>query len=129
MCVQSPREFYHALIIQYIEVNPAIPLHCSKNINRDLSFRTRTFSLHIEWQIRKAYQSTHACGVIHGDVGAHSVIVTPDGERVWIIDFEAGEILPEQRDEAIRGEMEEVNYMFEDLRTGKHSQYVFESSA
>jgi predicted Ser/Thr protein kinase len=61
-------------------------------------------------------------------VGAHNVIISPDGERVWIIDFEAGNILPEGvREESIRGEMEDVSRMFEDLGTGKYSQFVFES--
>jgi len=59
-------------------------------------------------------------------VGAHNIIISPDGQRVWIIDFEAGQILSDEyRDEAIRGEMEDVRCMFEDLQMGKHSQYVF----
>lgn len=84
------------------------------------------FTPHIESQIRKAYGAIHTHGVIHGDVGAHNIIISPDGQRVWIIDFEAGQFLSEEyRDKAIRGEMEDLGYMFEDLRTGKRGQYVF----
>jgi predicted Ser/Thr protein kinase len=61
-------------------------------------------------------------------VGAHNVLISPDGQHVWIIDFEAGMILDEEaRDESIKWEMAGVNNMLEDLRTGKHSQYVFET--
>ena len=59
-------------------------------------------------------------------MGAHNIIISPDGQRVWIIDFEAGQVLREEyREEAIRGEMEDLSCMFEDLRMGKRSQYVF----
>jgi hypothetical protein len=41
--------------------------------------------------------------------------------------FEAGVLMREEgKDEAIMGEMGGVNRIFEDLLTGKHSQYVFE---
>ena len=84
------------------------------------------FTPHIESQICEAYRAIHAYGVVHGDVGAHNIIISPDGQRVWIIDFEAGQFLSEEyRDEAIKGEMEDVDCMFEDLRMGKHGQYVF----
>jgi len=84
------------------------------------------FTPHIESQIREAYRAIHTCGVIHGDVGAHNIIISPGGQCVWIIDFEAGQVLSEEyKDEAIRGEMEDLRCMFEDLRMGKRSQYVF----
>ena len=84
------------------------------------------FTPQIESKIREAYRAIHTYGVIHGDVGAHNIIISPDGQRVWIIDFEAGEFLSDEYgDRAIRREMEDLNCMFEDLRRGKCSQYVF----
>ena len=82
------------------------------------------FTPHIESRIREAYRAIHTYGVIHGDVGAHNIIISPGGQRVWIIDFEAGQVLSEEY-KAIRGEMEDLSCMFEDLRMGKRSQYVF----
>jgi len=77
-------------------------------------------------KIREAYGAIHIYGVIHADVGAHNIIISPDGQRVWIIDFEAGQFLSDEyRDPAIRREMEDLRCMFEDLRMGKRSQYVF----
>jgi len=59
-------------------------------------------------------------------VGAHNILISPDAQRVWIIDFEAGQLLSDEYgNEALRREMEDLSCMFEDLRTGKHSQYVF----
>jgi len=84
------------------------------------------FTPQIESKIREAYRAIHTYGVIHGDVGAHNIIISPDGQHVWIIDFEAGEFLSDEYgDRAIRREMEDLNCMFEDLRRGKCSQYVF----
>jgi len=74
------------------------------------------------WGLR----AIHTYGVMHGDIGAHNIIISPGGQRIWIIDFEAGQVLSEEyKDEAIRGEMEDLSCMFEDLRMGKRSQYVF----
>ena len=125
--VQLPLEFYYALIIEYIEVIPPIVafldvLRCWQG--SQLSHAN--FTPQIESQIREAYRAIHTYGVIHGDVAAHNIIISLDGQHVWIIDFEAGQFLSEEyRDEAIRGEMEDVSCMFEDLRRGKHRQYVF----
>jgi hypothetical protein len=45
--------------------------------------------------------------------------ISQDGQRVWLIDFEAGVILPEEgKDRAIRGEIVGLDRMFEDLSTG-----------
>ena len=84
------------------------------------------FTPQIKSKICEAYRAIHTYGVVHGDVGAHNIIISPDGQRVWIIDFEAGQVLGDAYgDLAIRKEMEDLHCMFEDLRMGKRSQYVF----
>jgi len=125
--VQSPLELYYALIIEYIEVIPLIIAFFDVLRGwQGAQLSHPNFTPQIESKVCEAYRAIHTYGVVHGDVGAHNIIISPEGQHVWIIYFEAGQFFSDEYgDKALRREMEDLCCMFEDLRTGKHSQYVF----
>jgi len=75
----------------------------------------------VEKDILTAFQEIHHLNVVHGDVRPANVLVAEDGNKVWIIDFEDGEIIAdgdEDRESKISDEMKAVREMLQDIKTG-----------
>jgi len=74
----------------------------------------------VEKEVLAAFKEIHALNVIHGDIRPANILVTEDENKVWIIDFENGQILAdgdEGRESEISNEMEAVHEMLRDIRT------------
>jgi RIO-like serine/threonine protein kinase len=78
----------------------------------------------VEKEVLAAFEEIHNLKVIHGDVRPANVLVSEDGNQVWIIDFEDGEIIvdgDEERESKVSGEMKAVHEMFWDIKKGPSS--------
>jgi serine/threonine protein kinase len=64
--------------------------------------------------ILNAFAAIHSLGVIHGDVRSENILVSENGDAVWIIDFEFAEIVKEG-DEAKMAEIFHETQAIEDL--------------
>jgi serine/threonine protein kinase len=76
----------------------------------------------VENQVLAAFEAIHALNVIHGDVRPANILVAEEGNKVWIIDFEDGEILADGDDEIrsdISNEIEAVNEMLRDIKKSR----------
>ena len=74
----------------------------------------------MEKDVFAAFEEIHALNVIHGDIRPANILVTEDENKVWIIDFEDGQILAngvEGRESEISIEMEAVREMLHDIKT------------
>jgi len=101
--VSTPLEFFHALIIEYVD---GVPLSRA-NINAK-----------VEAAVLEAFNAIHSLGVIHGDVRNENILVAEGGSRVWIIDFERSSILDDSFDKAtsIQSEVDAVKYLFKEVK-------------
>lgn len=75
----------------------------------------------MEKEILAAFEEIHAFNVLHGDVRPSNILVAEDGNKVWIIDFEDGQIIAdgdEEREPEISNEMEAVHEMLLDIKKG-----------
>jgi len=75
----------------------------------------------VEKDVLTAFEEIHQLNVVHGDVRPANVLVTEDGNKVWIIDFEDGEIIAdgdEERESKISAEMKAVHEMLQYIKTG-----------
>jgi RIO-like serine/threonine protein kinase len=80
----------------------------------------------VEKEVLAAFEEIHALNVIHGDVRSANILVAEGGNKVWVIDFEDGQILgdgDEKRESEISNEMEAVCEMLQDInkRSGRDS--------
>jgi len=79
----------------------------------------------VEKNILAAFEEIHHLNVVHGDVRPANILVAHDGNKVWIIDFEDGEIIAdedEERESKVSDEMKVVREMLQDIKTGpRHS--------
>ena len=74
----------------------------------------------MEKDILVAFDMIHNLNVIHGDVRTANVLIAEKGNKVWIIDFDYGEIIEDRgdRESLISAEMEAVREMLRDVRKG-----------
>jgi len=74
----------------------------------------------VEKDILVAFDMIHNLNVIHGDVRTANVLIAEKGNKVWIIDFDYGEIIEDRgdRESLISAEMEAVREMLRDVRKG-----------
>jgi len=98
--VSTPIEYFHAIILQYVEGSPVSPANLTAAV---------------ESNILKAFDSIHALGVVHGDIRADNILVSAKGNRSWIIDFEFGQIVDVAEDILFQ-EMEEVKHLLRAIR-------------
>ena len=73
----------------------------------------------MEQEILAAFEEIHNLNVVHGDVRPANILVAEDGNQVWIIDFEDGEIIADgdrERESKVSYEMEVVRMMLQDIR-------------
>ena len=76
----------------------------------------------MEKEILAAFEDIHNLNVLHGDVRQANILVAEDGNKVWLIDFEDGEIIvdeDEERECKVSNEMEVVHEMLRDIRKGQ----------
>ena len=77
----------------------------------------------MEKEVLTAFEEIHHLNVLHGDIRPANILVAEDGNKVWIIDFEDGEIIAdgdEDRESKISDEMKAVHEMLQDIKTGPH---------
>lgn len=81
----------------------------------------------MEKEILAAFEMIHNLNVIHGDVRTANVLIAENGNEVWIIDFDYGEIIEDRGDREflISAEMEAVREMLRDVRKGAASGGCF----
>jgi len=81
----------------------------------------------VEKEILAAFEKIHNLNVIHGDVRMANILIAENGNKVWIIDFDYGEIIEDQREREylISAEMEAVREMLRDARKGATSGGCF----
>ena len=81
----------------------------------------------MEKDILVAFDMIHNLNVIHGDVRTANVLIAEKGNKVWIIDFDYGEIIEDRgdRESLISAEMEAVREMLRDVRKGAASGGCF----
>jgi len=75
----------------------------------------------VEKEVLTAFEEIHHLNVLHGDIRPANILVAEDGNKVWIIDFEDGEIIAdgdEDRESKISDEMKAVHEMLQDIKTG-----------
>ena len=79
----------------------------------------------MEKKVLAAFEEIHNLNVVHGDVRPANILVAEDGNKVWIIDFEDGQILADgdaARESKVADEMEAVHGMLYDIKKGlRHS--------
>jgi serine/threonine protein kinase len=78
--------------------------------------------LTIEKQVLAAFEEIHNLNVLHGDVRPANILAAEEGNKVWIIDFEDGEIIvdgDEARECKVSNEMEAIHEMLQDIRKGQ----------
>jgi RIO-like serine/threonine protein kinase len=75
----------------------------------------------VENNVLEAFKAIHALNVVHGDVRPANILVGEDGNQVWIIDFEVGQILADG-DEEMSNEMQVVNDMMDMLKDIKNGR-------
>ena len=71
-------------------------------------------------EVLAAFEEIHALNVIHSNLQLANILVIEDKNKVWIIDFEDGQILADGdkgRESEISNEMETVHEMLRDIRT------------
>jgi RIO-like serine/threonine protein kinase len=76
----------------------------------------------VEKEILAAFEDIHNLDVLHGDVRLANILVAEDRNKVWVIDFEDGEIIAdgdEERECKVSNEMEVVREMLQDIRKGQ----------
>jgi len=81
----------------------------------------------VEKEILAAFEMIHSLNVIHGDVRTANILVAENGNKMWIIDFDYGEIIEDrgEREFLISAEMEAVWEMLRDVRKGVASGDCF----
>ena len=81
----------------------------------------------MEKEILAAFEKIHNLNVIHGDVRTANILIAEKGNKVWIIDFDYGEIIEDrgERESLISAEMEVVREMLRDVRKGATSRGCF----
>ena len=75
----------------------------------------------MEKEVLTAFEEIHHLNVVHGDGRPANILVAEDGNKVWIIDFEVGQIIAdgdEERESKISDEMEAVREMLQYMKTG-----------
>jgi len=75
----------------------------------------------VEKEVLTAFEEIHHLNVVHGDVRPANILVAEDGNKVWIIDFEVGQIIAdgdEERESKVSDEMEAVHEMLQYMKTG-----------
>ena len=75
----------------------------------------------MEKEVLTAFEEIHHLNVVHGDVRPANILVAEEGSKVWIIDFEDGEIIAdgdEERESKVSDEMEVVHEMLQYIKTG-----------
>jgi serine/threonine protein kinase len=78
----------------------------------------------VEKEVLAAFDAIHALNVVHGDVRPENILVTEDENKVWIIDFEDGQIIDDgddERESKVSDEMEAVCEMLQDIKKGPSS--------
>ena len=75
----------------------------------------------MEKDVLTAFEEIHHLNVLHGDVRPANILVAEDGNKVWIIDFEDGEILAdgdEEWESKVSDEMKAVREMLQYIKAG-----------
>ena len=75
----------------------------------------------VEKDVLTAFEEIHQLNVVHGDVRPANILVAEDGNKVWIIDFEDGQIVADgdkERESKISNEIEAVREMLQYMKTG-----------
>ena len=78
-------------------------------------------SASVEKDILTAFEEIHHLNVLHGDVQPANILVVEDGNKVWIIYFEDGEILAdgdEDRESKFSDEIKAVCEMLLYIKAG-----------
>ena len=81
----------------------------------------------MENEILAAFEMIHSLNVIHGDVRTANILVAENSNKVWIIDFDYGEIIEDcgDRELLISAEMEAVREILRAVRKGAASSGCF----
>jgi len=75
----------------------------------------------VEKEVLTAFEEIHSLNVVHGDVRPANILVAEDGNKVWIIDFEDGEILADgdqYRESKLSDELKAVCEMLQYIKIG-----------
>jgi len=75
----------------------------------------------VEKQVQAVFEQIHNLNVVHGDVRPANILIAEDGNQVWIIDFEDGQIIrdrDEDKESKVSDEMEAVRQMLWDIKKG-----------
>jgi RIO-like serine/threonine protein kinase len=86
----------------------------------------------VEVEIMKAFDAIHELGVIHNDVREQNILVTDDGESVFIIDFDhsvtiseltepQGNCIPTTSERSIALERREIKILLHRLKNPEKS--------
>jgi tRNA A-37 threonylcarbamoyl transferase component Bud32 len=102
--VKAPLDYFYALIIE--------------NVPASSELSTMNLTPAIEREIENAFSAIHARGVVHGDPRAANILVSNDPKKpkVWIIDFEFGQIVDPQDTERLGCEMSNVKDILRTLK-------------
>ena len=75
----------------------------------------------MEKNILATFEVIHALNVLHTDIRPSNILVAEDRDKVWIVDFENGQIFAdgdEAREYEISKEMEAIHEMLRDIKKG-----------
>jgi RIO-like serine/threonine protein kinase len=78
----------------------------------------------VEKQVLAAFEEIHNLNVVHGDVRPINILVAGHGNKVWIIDFEDGQIIADgdgERESKVSEEMNAVREMLREIKKGPSS--------
>ena len=73
----------------------------------------------MEKKVLAAFTAIHALNVVHGDVRPSNILVSEEGNKVSIIDFEDGQIIAgedEKKESEISNEMKAVREMLKEIK-------------
>jgi hypothetical protein len=119
--VATPFDYMHALIIEYIDVNPSSSLCWLKAS----PVSTANLTERVEAEIFKAFDAIHELGVCHNDIRAENILVTAGGESVFIIDFAFSEIFTELTAKSREYLSTETDFIKELLDELKHPRETY----
>ena len=69
----------------------------------------------------KAFNAIHALGVAHGDARADNILVSEEGNAVWIVDFEFAVVVGDEEDAKQRfsRELKEVKRVLMEIKNNQ----------
>jgi tRNA A-37 threonylcarbamoyl transferase component Bud32 len=106
-CAPSPR-FYFAGVDPSARVFVTVMQFVQGDTLYDFIKHRRTISASTYLNIEKAVVSMWLNGIVHGDLHADNILISPSGNKVWLVDFGFAVVLPDNRLQALRNVMDDV---------------------